>query len=435
MARTRSKPAKSAHKESTPEPSTSTAKPLPESSTNPPKLFILPQDTSKDVRIVTLDNPAIETPSRYLFCPQRGFYEFTRIAAPKKDCKSWLITADKNDDDDAQKDDTSRIGTGYITKSADMFVATPIDILFLILHALAPKSAKDTKQHFLALDDHIDALATSSLDWRTLVNQFPTLRAMIEKRMRVVCDIVEAGDETMFRLSHQKLLDALVKKAERMVKKGLPPSMEEKFVTSALDVPIMSVRREDSTLSAVSIPEPVVEDAEAGAESQSTTTATTTPLDSQTSVDTALTTPDEADAPPQPALLTPPEIPHLLRLRTSFTYLMSAYLPPSLRSSLNILLSTTSAIDFTPLTTHLAALSALRAEAAALRSISDNISRKRALAEDDDKIAEREEKKRKKDEDERMKKMEGRALKQLKKVDTTGMKKMSSFFTKLPKKA
>ncbi|OAL49721.1 hypothetical protein IQ07DRAFT_568899 [Pyrenochaeta sp. DS3sAY3a] len=440
MARTRSKPAKSTPKESTPEPSTCTAKPLPQSSSNPPKLFVLPKDTSKDVRIVTLDNPANATPSRYLFCPQKGFYEFTRIAAPKKDCKSWLITGDKSDDADAKEADSSRLGTGYIAKSADLFVATPIDILFLVLCALAPKSAKETKQHFLALDDHIDALANSSRDWRTLVSQFPSLRGMIEKRMRAVCDVVEAGDETMFRLSSPKLLDALVKKAERMVKKGLPPSLEEKFITSALDVPIMSVRREDSTLSAVSVlnPEAVAKESSAGTESQPTTTTTVTPLDSQTSADTTITTPDETstdkDAPPQPALLTPPQIPHLLRLRTSLTYLTTTYVPPTLRSSLSTLLTTTSTIDFTPLTTHLSALAALKAEAAALRSISDNISRKRALAEDEEKVAEREEKKRKKEEEEKKKKREGRAVAELKKVDTSGMKKMSSFFMKVPKK-
>ena len=99
MARTRSKPAKATPKESTPEPATSTAKSLPPSTPNPPKIFVLPKDASSDARIITLDNPANETPSRYFFCPAKGFYEFTRISAPKKDCKSWLITGSPNEDD------------------------------------------------------------------------------------------------------------------------------------------------------------------------------------------------------------------------------------------------------------------------------------------------------------------------------------------------
>jgi hypothetical protein len=62
------------------------------------------------------------------------------------------------------------------------------------------------------------------------------------------------------------------------------------------------------------------------------------------------------------------------------------------------------------------------------------MSRKRAIEDDDDRTAEREEKKRKKEEDEKKKKTEGRAVKALKKVDTSGMKKMSAFFGKVEKK-
>jgi hypothetical protein len=415
MARTRSKPAKAAPKESTPASTTSTAKPLPATTSNPPKLFVLPKDTSKDARIVALDNPANVTPSRYYFCPEKGFYEFTRIAAPKKDCRSWLITGEKSEDEETLEDgkeDGLRIGSGYITKSADLFVATPIDILFLILPALAPKTAKDTKQHFLAFDDYLDMLSSSSQHWRALLSQYATLKTMVEKRMRVICDTVDAGDETMYRISTSKLLDVLVKKAERMVKKGLPASLEEKFIKSALAAPVMSIKREESTLCAMST------------EAESQTSAAT----SLESIETTITTPN--DLPSKQTLEMNEEIPHLLRLRTSLTYLCSSYLPPTLRSTITSLL----APRFTTLDAHLASIARLKSEAMALRSISDNISRKRAIEEDDDKMAEREEKKRKKEEEDKKKKAEGRGIKQLKKVDTSGMKKMSSFFMKVGKK-
>ena len=97
------------------------------------------------------------------------------------------------------------------------------------------------------------------------------------------------------------------------------------------------------------------------------------------------------------------------------------------------LLSTSTTPNFAPLTEHLSAIAKLKSEAAALRSISDNISRKRQLEYDEDKIAEREEKKRKKEEEDKKKKSEGRGIKALKKVDTTGMKKMSAFFSVKPK--
>lgn len=306
--------------------------------------------------------------------------------------------------------DGSRIGSGYVNKNADLFLATPIDLLFLILPALAPKTAKDTKQHFLAFDDYLDMLSTSSPHWKALLSQNKPLKDMLEKRIRIICDTVDAGDETMYRISLSKLRDVLVAKAERMVKRGLPASLEEKFVKSALEIPVMNIRREESTISAVSNT-----DGETVETTQSTTSISTTVQESD-------------DSPPQ-ALSTPPEIPHLLRIRTSITYLTSSYVALSLSSLLSPLLAPL----FTPLTTHLAAIASLKAEAAALRSITDNVSRKRAALEDDDKMAEREEKKRKKEEEDRKKKLEGRAIKQLKKVDTSGMRKMSSFFTKVDK--
>lgn len=337
-----------------------------------------------------------------------------------------MITGEESEDvEGAEKEDGLRIGGGFVASSADLFIATPIDVLFLILPALTPKSAKNTKQHFLAFDEHLDTLLSSSRHWKTLISQYPSLTSMIEKRMRVVCDTVAAGDENMYRVSHDKLFEILMKKAERMVKNGLPPSLEEKFIKTALEVPVMNIKREDSSLSAISATDSTsrTENSTPATEVDSQT-STSTSLDSQISVSTA---PSDT---PQPTLTTPPSIPHALRLRTSITYLLSTYLPPTLSTTLQPFLTP----HFALLTTHLAAIAKLKSEAAALRSISDNMSRKRAIEEDDDKMAEREEKKRKKDEEDKKKKAEGRGVKMLKKVDTSGMKKMSAFFTKVPKK-
>ena len=444
MARaTRSKPApKEPTPEPTPTPTPSTIKPLPKATPNPPKLFILPKDTSSDARIVTLDNPATSAPSRYFFCPSKGFYEFTRIAAPKKACRSWLITsqdansthkdeAPQNQDEkrregEGEDDTETGLGSGYVTKNADLFLATPIDLLFLILPSLAPKSAKEEKQHFLALDDYTEKLASTSGHWKALLVQNPSLTALLAKKLRSICDTVDAGDETMYRLSHAKLLSILLKKAQRVVKNGLPPSLEDKFVKSALDVPVMTIRREESTLSAIASESGT--SAPGGGDSQASTTA----QDAQSQA-TDLTTPDDPDLPSKPTLETPDAIPHLLRLRTALTYLTSSYLPPTLQPTISALLAASTAPDFTPLTAHLAAIATLKSEAAALRSISDNISRKRGLEMDEEKIAEREEKKRKKEEEERRKKSESLGVKKLRKVDTSGMKKMSAFFSVKPK--
>lgn len=442
MARTRSKPApkkEASGEAAAPFP----AQTLPPSVSKPPKLFVLPKDTSKDTRIVTLPNPANGTPSRYLFCPSKGFYEFNHIVAPKKTPRSWLITSEKSLENENTKEgddvqESMELGTGYITKNADLFIATPIDILFLVLPALTPKNAKETKQHFLSLEDHLDTLFSFSQHLKALVAQHTSLKSMIERRMGAFCDTVDAGDETMYRICNSKVLHILVKKAERMCKSGLPASMEERFIKPTLDIPVMSIKREESTVSIV----PATLDSQPSLihdDSSLSTTTTTPSADSQTTVGsqstatTSFSTTVEEEV-TGPSLTTPPGVPHLLRLRTSLTYLLCSYIPPTLRSILQQLLQSPSSStpDFTPLDAHLAALQKLKAEAAALRSISDNISRKRGYEDDEEKVAEREEKKRKKEEEEKKKKTESRGIKQLKKVDTSGMKKLSSFFTAKP---
>jgi hypothetical protein len=101
---------------------------------------------------------------------------------------------------------------------------------------------------------------------------------------------------------------------------------------------------------------------------------------------------------------------------------------PHLSETLKKLIaSQPSTVDFAPLDSHLAHLAKLRQDALAARSLGD-YSRKRALDEDNETRAE---KKQKLDEEEKRKKAgESRGVKALKKVNVTGMKKMSDFFKK-----
>jgi len=264
--------------------------------------------------------------------------------------------------------------------------------------------------------------------------------------MAAICDIVDAGDEKMYRLSQQKLLAMLLSKAERMATEGLPASMEEKYVRAVLEVPIMSVKRETSDLdnATETAPVPVIEgekpteyQSQSSAQSPGTTTPSTAINDSQastTSISTAasslaLSTPPEI-ALSKPSITAPEDIPYLLRIRTALTFIFSSYIPPHLHKQLQTLLQDIKSPDFWPLDAHLSHIASMRSQAQALRSLSDNISRKRGFEGDDEAAEARAEKKRKKEEDEKRKKNESRGIKQLKKVDTTGMKKLSTFFGK-----
>ena len=395
---------------------------LEPSTNNPPLLFVLPAGASPDARVVTLPNLATSTSSRYLFCPEKGIHDFTRIAAPKKAPRSCLIAPDHSTTETSE--DTSVLSTGYTIENADLYVTTPVDPLFILLPALIP-TADSHEQLFLTIDDHLDKLAEGAKHLTHLLRT-TKIQQSFEERADAVCDNVDLGHEKMFRLSNEKLLAELVRKAQRMVANGLPASIESNFVQEALRVPFIAVQQtgseKDATLGAEA-----TSGLDADASTQSTATEQSQP--SQASAATEATSfASNTDSAPD-------NITTLLRLRTALNLLLSTYIPTSLHAPLNTLLACSSSpTDFTPLETHLAFIADAKRRAAALRSLSDNISRKRSTMNDEEAEEREATKKRKRDEEEAKKKNMSRGVKQLGKVNTSGMMKLSSFFTKAPAK-
>jgi len=423
-----------------------------------PRLLILPEGSSQHARVLSLYNPRTLTPKRYFFCPEKGLYEFTILAAPKTAPRSCLIAStqdEQSSQDTLPQSDSDSVRTtreldhphrtsasrpvvdGYIIESAEFLVATPIDPLFLVLPVLSPKPSSKKAQHpkqvFLSADDLLDSLCDVSKHFRHVVNHGPT-RESVQRRIAAVCDSVAAGDETMYRLSNDKLLQELLGKARRMAGGAFPETLEARFVRKALEVPIIGVKREESSPS-VNAKVDVEEEcpvAQSGIETPSEGTDSLTSITSSTTIDSHASSSTSISVIPQSALSSAPEsIPELLRVRSALSYLLSAYIPNHLSSRLNQTLSSPSSpVDFASLEQHLANLSSLRTEALASRSLSD-FSRKRGMNDDDEAIESRAEKKRKKEEDEKRKKAgESRGVRNLKRVDTTGMKKMSDFFGK-----
>ncbi|CAD0114129.1 unnamed protein product [Aureobasidium uvarum] len=390
---------------------------LDPSSSNPPLLFVLPHEASPDARVVTLPNPASSAPTRYFFCPDTGIYEFTKIAAPKKTPRSLLIAPGQPTTDDS--DEGSILATGYSVENADFFVATPVDPLFILLPALVP-AANSHEQLFLTIDDHLDKLAEGAKHLTHLLRS-TKIQESFEKRAGAVCDNVDLGHEKMFRLSDAKLLLELVSKARRMTANGLPASIETHFVQEALRIPMMAVQRTESQDEAIHA-------ADADLPTPSTTADQSQP--SQTSAVTEATSLTSASE------STPDDIITLLRLRTALNLLLSTYIPLTLHSKMNTLLKEplTAPVDFAPLDAHLEHIADAKRRAQALRSLSDNISRKRSTMNDEEAEEREATKRRKKEEEEAKKKNMSRGVKQLGKVNTTGMMKLSSFFTKAPAK-
>lgn len=424
MPRTRSSKAVAADFKDETKPTSSASKyQIDTRSSSPPKLFILPTKASKDARIVTLPNPRNAKPSRYLVCPTTGIYEFTKIAAPKTTPRSWLIQTEEKDGETAQ---------GQITADADLFVATAIDAIFIVLPALADmkakKSSEEQKRLFLTSDDHFDKLSEESSHLSEILRWEKT-RALIEARMSAICDTLEAGDETMFRLNDNKLVGVLLDKARKMSEGGLPASMEDKFVTKALEAPMVLQNLETTTVTIQTVNKEKYDAGEAtpASESVESESISVTAESAVSQPSTAATSFVEETSEVMSAMQASAEIVNLQRLKVAFNFICSSYITPLQADQLQASLPKDENTDFTPLDGYLSKLTKLRAEAATSRSMGD-YSRKHARDEEAEEA--REEKKRRLEEEKKKKASQSRGVRQLNKVNTTGMKKLSAFFTK-----
>ncbi|OAX82716.1 hypothetical protein ACJ72_02935 [Emergomyces africanus] len=431
------------------------------------KTFILPRNATEDARFVLLENPRTGTVSRYYFCPKLGLYEFTAISPSASIPRSILFmttttkpsaspVAEKQEDNAQNISGNMAVGDvsagkkeiiqhmvedqapnkAAIAKHAQLLVSTPVDILFFLLPILAPARGHSTSRKlFQPLDDMLDSQDTLSKTLKHILTS--TLREKAEARMIAVCDTVEAG-ETMYRLNEVKLLKELVSKAERMVANGFPPSLEDRFIRRALEIPVLSVKRDDLPAPSMSSDpsgmtgntNDVVETSQDTSASQSSNSTTPTRLPASFA-SSNVSTPKTEIIPCSQASAPNCDVHQLLRVRTALSFIQSSYLSKDLSSLVETLLNTPemSPKDFSPLAQHLKLVTELRAKALASRSMGD-FSRKRDV-EDDEAAEIRAEKKRKTEEEDKKKKMgESRAVRDLRKVNVSGMKKLSAFFGK-----
>lgn len=446
MARTRAtKATKAAPTKSEPAPSTSKHT-LPAASSNPPKILILPNTATSDARVVSLINPRYSKPTRYLICPETGAYEFLKIAAPKTTPRSWLIedatttTTTTSDEPSSTAQDDAAPFQAQVTKGADLYLATPIDPLFLVLPALAAQFTAPTKRMFLASDDHLETISSDAPHLRDLVVRWPTWRKVLESRMAAVCDTVQGPgeDENLFRFSEDKLLREVLAKARRISEgAGLPRSLEDKFVSKALEAPVLGVKRSGAPIAAVAVPksEPSsASEAESQESQSSVATTATSASEASTAATSVVMDDDESGEAAEPretmsaAITASAAVTALQRLRVAFSFICSSYVPPGMAAVLKRMLAENKpdVADFAPLEEYVARLGKLRQEALLSRSASD-YSRKRGA--NDEENEERAEKKRKKEEEDKRKKAgESLGVKRLKKVNTAGMQKLSAFF-------
>ncbi|KAJ9610878.1 hypothetical protein H2200_005655 [Cladophialophora chaetospira] len=388
----------------------------------PSKHFLLPKDISSQARFMLLRHPRDSSVQRFLFCPDKGLFQFTRVSAPSADPRSLLFTPSLGIEEQQSE--------GCISKNADFFVATVIDMAFFLIPLVISTKAPTGKTLFQPIDDLFEEHMREEKALRYLVENG---RAKIEEAMSRFCDTIDAGDEQMYRPNEEKTLRMLLGKVDTVIKQGLPSTLEEKFVTRALEAPILSVKREETTISAVKVktrakaPDEECDDEDSSdafdSQSSDTSTAPSTVFSEVSIASSVSTTGPET---------IPLELLQLQKQRIVLDFILVSYVPDAIADRLRArLASKKSTVNFAPLEEHLRSLAILRAEVLSSRSISD-FSRKRGL-EDDETAELRAEKKRRQEEEDRKKRLgESNGIRALKKVNVAGMKKMSDFFSKKP---
>lgn len=396
----------------------------------PLKHFILPKVLSNSTRFLLLRHPRSSTSQRFLFCPEQGLFQFTKVNTPSDDPRCLLFSKSEQDASTEVETDTAgskearNISSGYISKSPDFFVATPFDVAFLLLALILPTTFKSSKALFQPMDDILEEHIQEDKHLRYLVSHG---RHFVEQAMLRFCDSLEAGDELLYRPSEEKTLRMVMQKANAAIHAGLPASLDDKFVKRKLEIPVLSVKRENSSIST-------------NLEGSFQDNCDTPPenLDSQSSATSSAPSLvfSELSSSSSMTSIAPDNVLNKIRdlqqQSIVLEFILASYVPHLVAERLQARFTAeNSPVDFSPLREHLKTIASMKADAAASRSIGD-FSRKRGL-EDDEAAELREEKKRKQDEaDQKKKAGESRGVRDLKKVNVSGMKKMSDFFAKKP---
>ncbi|OAP56526.1 hypothetical protein AYL99_09705 [Fonsecaea erecta] len=397
----------------------------------PLKHFILPKDISHEARFLFLRHPRDGAAQRFLFCPEQGLFHFTRISTPTTDPRSLLFTPcdpRAHETNPTGPGDEGQAGLllseGYTSKNPDIYVAAPFDVAFILAPLILPANPTSAKALFQPIDDLFEQRLQDDKELRYLMTHG---RPVVEDAMSMLCDTIEAGGEQMYRPSEEKTARMIVEKVKNADSRGLPPSLLENFVKRALEAPILSVKREQTLSTTETVAQSIDGDdpAQDSLDSQSSTASTAQcTVFSEVSVTSSIST---AVCEPMST-----ELFELQKQRVVLDFILTSYLPPPVAERLRARFdSRDSLIDFSALKGHLRHLDSLKAEALASRSMTD-FSRKRGL-EDDEALEMRAEKKRKQEEEDRKKKLGlSKGVRELKKVNVSGMKKMSDFFAKKP---
>ena len=394
---------------------------LPPRDHNPPKLLILPRDVSPDARIVSLAHPSNGQHCRYLYCQRTGFYELTAAGSGTKgvDLQSCLLIQDGSDKHsqvsgkDSVEPQCLGESSGYVLEHAQFLIATPLDARLLLMPLFESKSSSGKGRPNMArtADDLLDDLSSTS-EHMALLLRYPSVRRLFERQLEGVCDSVNAMGDKAYKPNAEKLLELLLQKAKSLVEHAWPKSLEN-HVQKLVEPPAVIVAMKESET--------------VNGENSGNAQGIGDQNDRQHDPSKEIRKKIDKVSEWNPSK----EVLEQMRLKTAIDFIFSLYVPSSLKSTFNEDIVSKKMVDLEQANEHLRKVQSLKEEAIALRKLSQSATRKRCAEEEDDEAQEaREEKRRKKEEEEKKMKQETRAMKELKKVNTSGMQKLSSFFSK-----
>lgn len=394
---------------------------LPPKDEQPPKLLIFPQNVSSEARFYSLPNPSNAQLCRYLYCPQTGFYELTTIGAKDPHQQSCLLVPEASESEgeavaeEREENEALDPESSYVLERAQFLIATPLDAALLLMPLFEPANlSNESRPRMARTAEHLlDDLAAIS-EHMGLLLRYPSVRKLFESRLECVCDTMPAIEEVAYKPNPRMMMELLLTKATAVAEIAFPESLED-HVQKQLEPPavVVAMRESENQNQAVEGEAQSLSDLPPAIEKEC-----------GIAIETSQTKNHEQDWAASDKVI------KQMRLKTAIEFVFSSYVRPQLKSYFNDLIASGDMVDLREVSAHLDKIEKLKAEALALRSLSSNIRRKRSAEVEDEAQERNAEKKRKKDEDEKKRKQETRAMKDLKKADTTGMKKLNSFFTK-----
>lgn len=317
---------------------------------------------------------------------------------------------------------------GIFATKQTLRLVTPIDLIYLLLPALCPKpkrTAEDgdrPKTLFLPFDDLVTKWEEIDGSQAALLQNSLYVQESLKNALDRVCDAVDVGGDKAYRFSLTKFSTIVLDKATKLVDAGLPPTLEERAAKLVEKLANGSAEVESRCT-----------DSPASTNTPGELSVSTS--DSQESMVSAVFS-EPGNAVNSQANTTAIEdtVEKLGRLRIALGFILANYVPAHISEMIitEIDRGKGGVGSFEPLRAFVEGKREYEKRMAAAVNTA-NFSRKRG-AGDDERAEERAEKKRKQEEEDKKKKEASVGVKALAKVNTAGMKKMTSFFQSKSKK-